>query len=126
MSETTQKDSSTTVEQLKQVVTEFVAERKWQQFHSPKNLSMALAIEAAELMEHFQWISMEDSRQVCDDSQKCREVADEMSDVLCYLLAMANELEIDLTESLQAKMVKNRQKYPSDVFKGKYGKEDLD
>lgn len=118
-------DHSTSIEQLKQVVADFVDERDWQQFHSPKNISMALAIEAAELMEHFQWISMEESRQVSDNPDKSREVAEEMADVFCYLLAIANELDIDLASSLDKKMVKNRQKYPADVFKGKYGEEDL-
>jgi NTP pyrophosphatase (non-canonical NTP hydrolase) len=117
-------DSRTSVAELKQVVAEFVAERDWQQFHSPKNLSMAMAIEVAELMEHFQWISMEDSRQLQGDSQKREQVAEELSDVFCYLLAMANELQIDLADSLLAKMQKNRRKYPADEFRGRYGEED--
>ena len=121
----TTNDQSTTIADLKQIVAQFVGERDWQQFHSPKNISMALAIEAAELMEHFQWISMQESRQVPQDPEKLNAVAEEVSDVLCYLLAMSNELGIDLSDSLTCKMVKNRQKYPADVFKGKYGQEDL-
>ena len=121
----TTNDQSTTIADLKQIVAQFVGERDWQQFHSPKNISMALAIEAAELMEHFQWISMQESRQVPQDLEKLNAVAEEVSDVLCYLLAMSNELGIDLSDSLTCKMVKNRQKYPADVFKGKYGQEDL-
>ncbi len=121
----TTNDQSTTIADLKQIVAQFVGERDWQQFHSPKNISMALAIEAAELMEHFQWISMQESRQVPQDPEKLNAVAEEVSDVLCYLLAMSNELGIDLSDSLTRKMVKNRQKYPADVFKGKYGQEDL-
>ena len=100
--------------------------RDWKQFHSPKNLSMAMAIEVAELMEHFQWISMDESRAVPEASEKRREIAEEMSDVFCYLLALANEMQIDMTSSLQRKMVKNRAKYPSDVFQGRYGTEDLE
>ena len=123
--DSTTNDQSTTIADLKQIVAQFVGERDWQQFHSPKNISMALAIEAAELMEHFQWISMQESRQVPQDLEKLNAVAEEVSDVLCYLLAMSNELGIDLSDSLTRKMAKNRQKYPADVFKGKYGQEDL-
>ena len=118
-------DQTTSVAQLREVVRAFVAERDWEQFHSPKNLSMALAIEAAELMEHFQWISMEQSRQMESDSEKKAQVAEEMSDVFCYLIGLANELNVDLSNALQKKMVKNRQKYPADVYRGKYGPEDL-
>lgn len=126
MSESKSGDSTTSVEQLKQVVLEFVAERDWNQFHSPKNLSMALAIEAAELMEHFQWISMQESREIAGQPEKVREVAEEMSDVFCYLLALSSELGVDLASSLHAKMIKNRKKYPAETFRGKYGYEDLD
>ena len=119
-------DDEVTIANLKQLVAEFVDQRDWQQFHSPKNLSMALAIEAAELMEHFQWISMDASRAVAGDPGKRDQVAEEMSDVLCYLLGLANELDIDLATSLKSKMKKNREKYPAAVFRGKYGVEDLD
>lgn len=118
-SEIIKQDGSTTVDDLREIVRQFVEERDWKQFHSPKNLSMALAIEAAELMEHFQWISPEDSRGL-DDAAKS-EVAEELADVLCYALAMANEMEIDLASTLQAKMVKNRAKYPAEEFRGRYG-----
>ena len=117
-------DSTTTIAELRQVVAQFVDERDWQQFHSPKNISMAMAIEAAELMEHFQWISMQESREVAGNPEKLAAVGEEISDVLCYLLAISNELGIDLATSLQAKMVKNRQKYPAEEFKGRYGPED--
>ncbi len=118
-------DVETSVAQLRDVVSKFVDERDWRQFHSPKNLSMSLAIEAAELMEHFQWISMDESRSVADDPVKQSEIADEMADVFCYLLALSNELNIDLSKALMSKMAKNRKKYPSEVFRGKYGEADL-
>lgn len=126
MSDSHSDDASTSLAELKRIVAEFVAERDWKQFHSPKNLSMAMAIEVAELMEHFQWISMDESRAIPETSEKRREIAEEMSDVFCYLLALANEMQIDMTSSLQRKMVKNREKYPSDVFQGRYGTEDLE
>ena len=84
------RDSKTTLAEIKSLVGEFVDQRDWQQFHSPKNISMALAVEAAELMEHFQWISMEDSRQV--DSQQLEAIGEEIADVFCYTIAMANSL----------------------------------
>ena len=115
-------DSNVTVGELRQVVLDFVSERDWQQFHSPKNLSMSLSIEAAELMEHFQWITTEESR-VLDENAKA-EVGEELADVLCYALAIANELELDLATTLQAKMVKNRNKYPAEEFRGRYGEND--
>ncbi len=126
MSDSYADDEATSLADLKRIVAEFVAERDWQQFHSPKNLSMAMAIEVAELMEHFQWISMDESRSIPKASGKQRDIAEEMSDVFCYLLALANEMQIDLSSSLQQKMVKNREKYPSDVFQGRYGAEDLE
>ncbi len=115
-------DSGTTVGELRETVRQFVQERDWKQFHSPKNLSMALAIEAAELMEHFQWISPEESRNV-DESAR-HEVGEELADVLCYALAIANEMEIDIASTLQSKMVKNRNKYPVDQFRGRFGAAD--
>ena len=118
------RDEVTTVAELRQRVADFVAARDWEKFHAPKNISMALAIEAAELMEHFQWITAQASRQVGADRDKLAAVGEEMADVFCYLLALANELDVDLAETLQAKMVKNEQKYPADEYRGRYGPED--
>jgi len=118
-------DATTTVQQLKEIMRSFVAERDWQQFHSPKNLSMSLAIEAAELMEHFQWIDVPASRQVKDDPAKLAAIGEELADVLCYALALSNELGLDLSDTIRAKMLKNAAKYPAAEFKGRYGKDDL-
>ena len=115
-------DEATSVKDLRETVRQFVEERDWRQFHSPKNLSMALAIEAAELMEHFQWISPEESRDL-DDSAKL-EVGEELADVLCYTLAIANEMDIDLASTLQSKMIKNRAKYPVEEYRGRFGDAD--
>jgi NTP pyrophosphatase (non-canonical NTP hydrolase) len=117
-------DATTTIQQLKDVMQAFVAERDWQQFHSPKNLSMSLAIEAAELMEHFQWIDVPESRRVKDDPTKLAAIGEELADVLCYGLALANELGLDVSETMQRKMVKNAAKYPTAEFRGRYGKDD--
>ena len=117
-------DATTTVAELRKIIADFVAERDWSQFHSPKNVSMALAIEAAELMEHFQWLTTEASRQLVDDPEKLAAVGEEIADVVGYSFALANELGIDLSSAIRAKMVKNRQKYPADRFRGRYGPED--
>jgi NTP pyrophosphatase (non-canonical NTP hydrolase) len=105
-------DSETTVSELRELVEEFVTERDWQPFHTPKNISMALAIEASELMEHFQWMTTEQSTVVRDDAETFLGVREELADVVTYGLALANRLDIDLAATIEEKMVKNRQKYP--------------
>ena len=117
-------DRETSIGQLRDVVRQFVDERDWRQFHAPKNLSMALAIEAAELMEHFQWITPEASRAIPTDAEKLAAVGEELADVLCYVLAIANELDLDLSAIFKDKMAKNRLKYPAEEYRGRYGPED--
>jgi dCTP diphosphatase len=117
-------DSVTTLAELKQVVNEFVDRRDWHRFHAPKNLAMSLAIEAAELMEHFQWISADESRRVADDADRLAAVGEELADVLCYALAMANELGLDLSTAIRRKIAKNERKYPAEEYRGRYGPED--
>lgn len=114
-------DTTTTLADLREIVRRFVDERDWRQFHSPKNLSMSLAIEAAELMEHFQWISPEASRRIGEDPAKLAAVGEELADVICYALAIANELDLDVAGTLRAKMQKNALKYPAAEFQGRYG-----
>lgn len=113
-------DQDTSVAALRELVGSFVDQRDWHQFHSPKNLSMSLAIEAAELMEHFQWISTEASRKVGEDPQKLEEVSDELADIICYALAIANELSIDVDSAMRSKMAKNEAKYPAQKFRGRF------
>jgi NTP pyrophosphatase (non-canonical NTP hydrolase) len=117
-------DATTTVAELKKLIADFVAERDWSQFHSPKNVSMALAIEVAELMEHFQWLSTDASRHIADDPEKLAEVGEELADVVGYSLALANELGIDVSSAMRAKMIKNAHKYPADQYRGRFGPED--
>jgi NTP pyrophosphatase (non-canonical NTP hydrolase) len=117
-------DVETTVAELRQLIADFVAERDWSQFHSPKNVSMALAIEAAELMEHFQWLTTDESRDLAHNPGKLAEVGEELADVIGYALALANELGIDVSRAIRAKMVKNAQKYPAEQYRGRYGPED--
>jgi NTP pyrophosphatase (non-canonical NTP hydrolase) len=113
-------DTTTTLATLKDAMRRFVAERDWEQFHNPKNLVMGITVEAAELMEHFQWIDNEASRQVVEQPAELGEVADEMADVACYLLAMANTLGIDLSDAILGKLEKNARKYPAEKYKGRY------
>lgn len=115
-------DQQTNVAALRSMVEHFVSERDWQQFHSPKNLSMAMSIEAAELMEQFQWITTDESRD--PDEERLANVTEELADVLCYALAIANELDIDVASAVKKKMVKNRKKYPVQTYRGFYGKDD--
>jgi NTP pyrophosphatase (non-canonical NTP hydrolase) len=117
-------DQSTTIADLRSLMADFVAQRDWNQFHSPKNLSMSLAIEAAELMEHFQWLTIEQSRDVARNPEKLSEVADELADVLCYALALANELQLDVATAVRSKMVKNAQKYPAAEYRGRFAIDD--
>ena len=115
-------DPTTTLDELRREIRQFVDARDWRQFHSPKNLSMALAIEAAELMEHFQWLEGPASRRL--NKERLAEVSEELADVFCYTLAMANELGIDLSATMRAKMVKNIAKYPAEEYRGRFGPND--
>ena len=117
-------DAATTVAQLRQRVAEFVDRRDWHQFHTPKNLATSLAIEAAELMEHFQWLTPEQSRAVAGQPERLAAVAAELADVLAYLLAMANVLGLDLAAAFEAKMAANERKYPADQYRGRFGPDD--
>ena len=118
-------DSTTTVADLREAVRKFVDERDWRQFHTPKNLAMSLAIEAAELMEHFQWLTPEQSRAVAGDAGKLHDVGEELADVLCYALALANELQLDVVDCIRRKLVRNAEKYPADEFRGRFGRDDV-
>lgn len=110
-------DDRITLQELKQRMASFVRERDWEQFHTPKNLSMSIAIEAAELMEHFQWLTVEQSRNL--DPEALAEIGEELADIVIYSLSMANALKLDLADTVQAKMEKNIRKYPSERVRGK-------
>lgn len=107
-------DDTTTVSQLRGLMSDFVTERGWQRFHNPKNLASSLAIETGELMEHFQWLTTDEAWAVGQDRQAVAAIGEEMADCLCYLLSLANAIDLDLSEATHAKMIKNRQKYPAD------------
>ena len=110
------------LEVLRARIAAFVAERDWEQFHNPKNLAMSVAIEAAEVMEHFQWLT---PAQAADLPARTREeVALECADVLLYLLRLCDKLGIDLAAAAGRKLVLNAQKYPVEKSRGKMTKYD--
>jgi NTP pyrophosphatase (non-canonical NTP hydrolase) len=115
-------DESTTVAALRRAVAGFVAEREWQRYHDPKNLSMSIAIETAELMEHFQWVRNEELPALLADQPKRAEIVEELADIACYVLALANVLQVDLSTALTDKLAKNAVKYPVEQFRGQYFK----
>jgi dCTP diphosphatase len=112
-------DSSTTVNELKSLVLAFARERDWEQFHAPKNLSMALAAEAGELMEHFLWASPEESRAVALDAAKKAKIGEELADIVIYALEFANATGLDVAACIEAKMAANARKYPVEKSRGR-------
>jgi dCTP diphosphatase len=113
-------DNTTVVASLRESMARFVAERDWEQFHSPKNLAMALAAEAAELMEHFLWINNETSHAVVRDVVQLEQIADEIADVAGVVFALCNALGLDLSDAIARKMSKNALKYPVEKCRGRY------
>jgi NTP pyrophosphatase (non-canonical NTP hydrolase) len=95
----------------------FVLERDWAQFHTPKNLAMSVAIEAAEILEHFQWLTGEESRDLA--REKRDEVGNEIGDVLIYLLRLSRTLDVDIVAAARKKLDENRRKYPVEKARGK-------
>src|ERR671921_2359306 len=98
----------------------FIRERDWEQFHSPKNLAMALSVEASEIVEHFQWLTEEQSQNL--PPEKLAEVREEIGDVMIYLAELADKLGIDPVEAAKAKVEINSKKSPADLVKGKASK----
>lgn len=113
-------DDRCTLKELKEEINRFVAERDWEQFHSPKNLSMSISIEAAELMEHFQWSTVKESRFLLTDPEKYEEVGREIADIAAYILSLCNIIGLDLSEAVTRKLKLNRRKYPLEKYWGKY------
>lgn len=106
------------LEKLKTEVDKFASDRDWDQFHSVKNLAMALSVESSELLEIFQWMSEEDSNMVMNTPEKYQKVQDEVADVFVYLLRLSGKLNIDLEAAVKNKMIKNAEKYPVELSRG--------
>ncbi len=105
-----------TLSELATSLRAFAKERDWDQFHSPRNLAAALSVEAAEILEHFQWMSDEQSTSI--SSKKRKEIALELADVFLYLIRLADRLDIDLIASAKKKLTINAEKYPVDLARG--------
>jgi dCTP diphosphatase len=108
------------VNDLRGNIKAFIEERDWEQFHSPKNLAMALSVEVAEIVEHFQWLTEEQSRNL--PPEKLAEIREEIGDVMIYLTELADKLGVDPVEAAKAKVTINGQKYPAELVKGKASK----
>lgn len=109
----------TSVEDLKNAVRKFIHERDWEKYHNPKDLAESICIEAAELLQLFQWITLEESREFKINPSKVKRVEEELADVVIYCLSMANIFEIDLARAIFEKVELNEKKYPADLYKGK-------
>ncbi len=104
------------LESLRKRVAEFVAEREWEVYHNPKDLAIAIAVEASELLELFQWKSLEEVKTMLPQAKE--RISEELADVFIYGLSMANALSIDLSEAILRKIVKNQERFPVDRHRG--------
>ena len=102
---------------IQQKLRKFAEDRNWEQFHSPKNLSMALAAEAAELLEIFQWLTEEESKDIISSEKEIEQVKEEIADVFIYLVRLADKLNIDIEKEVLAKIALNEKKYPVELSK---------
>jgi NTP pyrophosphatase (non-canonical NTP hydrolase) len=105
------------LDNIKAELKKFAQDRDWEQFHSPKNLSMALSVEVAELLEHFQWLKEQDSYQHND--KKAQDIAEEIADIQIYLVLIADQLKIDIIDAVNKKIERNKERFPIDKVKGK-------
>jgi NTP pyrophosphatase (non-canonical NTP hydrolase) len=113
------KDPETTVDDLKVAIRKFIRERDWEKYHNPKDIAESICIEAAELLQLFQWQKPENSREVADNPSKLKQVKEELADIAIYCLSMANAIEIDVAEAVFQKINLNKTKYPVSLYKGK-------
>lgn len=112
-------DTETTVGQLKAAVAAFVGARAWEEYHTPKNLAMSIAIEAAEILEHFQWLTPAEGTALVGDPAAHAAVADELADVLIYCLSFANQCQVDISVAVQTKLARNEGRFPVDQVRGR-------
>ena len=114
-------DAATPIEELKQLMRAFVAEREWEKYHNPRNIACGVCVEAAELLEHFQWLTPEEAAaKAAHDAAFRHAVGEELADVLMYLMSLANAMDLDVATVVRAKMARNRQKYPAETYRGRY------
>ncbi len=113
-------DTQTTVGILRQAVADFVDARDWRPFHTPKNLSMSIAIEAAELMERFQWLTTGEAQEAVEDPAELAAVTDELADIVIYCLSLSNALDLDVSSAVLGKLQANEHRYPAGEFRGRF------
>lgn len=113
-------DELTTLDDLKQIVEDFVRQRDWAKFHSPKNLAMAIGVEAGELMDLFRWHTETGSRRLMKDRKSRKAAVEELADIVICALAFANRTGIDITSAVSRKVQKNAQKYPVEEYRGRF------
>lgn len=111
-------DNNTTLADLKTLVAEFIAARQWEKYHTSKNLAMSIAIESAELMEHFQWLEPEEVQKLLADPETRVEIGDELADVLIYAISFAIQADLDISEIVQKKMSRNEIRFPPQTQPG--------
>lgn len=116
------KDLTVTIQMLKDKIKAFARERDWEQFHTPKNLSMAIAAEAAELMEHYLWKDGNESMEILKDARRRNEIEEELADILIFSLEFANICQLDVATVIEKKMKANARKYPVEKAKGRADK----
>lgn len=109
-----------TFDNLKCIVQQFIAERDWQKYHNPKNLAMSISIESAELMEIFQWLTLEESISLKDNKAKFEMIKEEIADIIIYCISLGNVFDIDLSQAILDKVEKNKSKYPTSKYKGNF------
>ena len=115
-------DSKTNISKLKQLAQDFVDERDWNKYHNPKDLAVSIAIEAAELMELFQWAGQGEVEKMSNDKDKLLRIREELADVMILCLNMGNTLGLDLSQAIIEKIEKNKAKYPVELVRGNYRK----
>jgi dCTP diphosphatase len=105
-------DHENDIETLRAHVQAFITERNWDHYHTPKNLAMSIAIEAAELMEHFQWLTNQQSFEILQDDHDRAQVVDELADILIYCLSLVNKINTDIGAAILDKLSRNEERYP--------------
>lgn len=120
--ETSGTDEYVNIDRLKAKVKHFVRERDWEKFHTPKDLAIAIAVEAGELLEIFQWMKDSETSKVRENKILMERIESDLADVINYCLSMANALDLDLAKIVFAKLKENERKYPKEKYKGEWSK----
>jgi len=113
------KDSDTTIREMRDLIRAFVHERGWEEYHTPKNLAESICVEAAELLELFQWATSDEAESWKNEPYKLERVGEELADIIIYCLSLANTMRIEVAEAVRNKLERNEIKYPAEKYRGK-------